>query len=170
MSDARALALFYSWLVQRSSGSHDSGNPVYPRCSMEGEAGALTEIAKNAIAARDFFASIPVSWFPLNKDTPTTILIDATATKQATDNPRHHSRAKHLETFLAWIRHVIKDGYIRTQKVPRDDIVADFMAKACIEAMHTTACRQVMGPCQRLKIQHTGGETLKRRIEAMSRV
>ena len=92
-------------------------------------------------------------------------MIDATATKQATDNPRHHSRAKHLETFLAWIRHVIKEGHIRTQKVPRDDNVADFMVKAYIKAMHRTACRQVMGPYQRLKIQHTGGETLKRRIE-----
>ena len=134
--------------------------------TMEGETGALTEIAKNAIAARDFFASIPVSWFTINKATPTTILIDASATKQATDNPRHHSRAKHFETFLAWIRHVIKDGYIRTQKVPRDDNVADFMVKAYIKAMHRTACRQVMGPYQRLRIQHTGGETLiKRRIE-----
>ena len=133
--------------------------------TMEGETGGLTEAAKNTIASRDFLQSIPLSWCSINKDHPTTILIDATATKQATDNPKHHSRAKHLETFLAWIRHVIKEGYIRTQKVPREDNVADFMVKPYTKAMHRTACRQVMGPYQRLKIHHTGGETLKRRIE-----
>jgi hypothetical protein len=47
----------------------------------------------------------------------------------------------------------------------RDDNVADSMVKAYIKAMHRTACRQVMGPYQRLRIQHIGGETLKRRIE-----
>jgi alkylated DNA nucleotide flippase Atl1 len=45
------------------------------------------------------------------------VLLDATATKQACDNPRHHSRAKHMETFLAWVRHVIQEGHIRTQNI-----------------------------------------------------
>jgi hypothetical protein len=133
--------------------------------SFEGEVGGLTEFGKNAISVREFLQSIPLSWFPINKDIPTTVLVDSTATKQATDNPKHHSRAKHLETFLSWIRHVIKEGFIRTQNIPRDDNVADFMVKAYNKAMHRTAVRQLMGPFQKLKIKYTGGETLKRRIE-----
>jgi hypothetical protein len=132
--------------------------------TFEGELGGLTEGGKNAIAVRDFMQCIPVSWYQVNKDVPTTILIDASATKQATDNPKHHSRAKHMETFLAWVRHVIKEGFIRTQKVPRDDNLAEFFVKAYTKTMHRIATRQVMGPFQQLQIKHTGGETLKRRI------
>jgi hypothetical protein len=76
---------------------------------MDGELGGVTEIAKNTIAARERMASLPLSWHLINKDIPTTVLLDATATKQACNNPRHHSRAKHMETFLAWVRHDICD-------------------------------------------------------------
>ena len=76
--------------------------------TFEGELGALTEVAKTTIAARELLASIPLSWYDENKDKPTTLLIDAAATKQATDNPKHHSRAKHMEIFFAWIRHVVQ--------------------------------------------------------------
>ena len=72
-----------------------------PCLFFEGELGALTEVAKTTIAARELLASIPLSWYDENKDEPTTLLIDAAATKQATDNPKHHSRAKHMEIFLA---------------------------------------------------------------------
>jgi hypothetical protein len=132
--------------------------------SMEGELGGVTEIAKNTIAARELMASLPLSWHLINKDIPTTVLLDATATKQACDNPRHHSRAKHMETFLAWVRHVIQEGHIRTQNIPRDDNVADFMVKPYNKAMHRATVRQLMGPFQTLKIRLTGGETLKRRL------
>jgi hypothetical protein len=132
--------------------------------TFEGELGGLTEGGKNTIAARDFMQFLPLSWYKINKDVPTTILIDASATKQATDNPKHHSRAKHMETFLAWVRHVIKTGFIRTQKIPRDENLADFFVKAYVKAMHRTVTRQVMGPYRRLQLKHTGGETLKRRI------
>ena len=69
-----------------------------------------------------------------------------------------------METFLAWERHVIKEGFIRTQTVPRDDNLVDFFVKAYNKTMHRIATRQVMGPFQQLQIKHTGGETLKRRI------
>ena len=69
-----------------------------------------------------------------------------------------------METFLAWVRHVIKKGFIRTQKIPRDENLADFFVKAYVKAMHRTVTRQVMGPYRRLQLKHTGGETLKRRI------
>ena len=79
----------------------------------EGELGALMEMAKTTIAARELLSSIPISWFEQNNDTPTTLLIiDAAATKQATDNPKHHSRSIHMETFLAWVRHVISEGLV----------------------------------------------------------
>ena len=76
-------------------------------------------MAKPAIAARELLAFIPVSWFEQNKEEPPTLLIDAAATKQAADNSKHHSQAKHMETFLAWIRHIIHEGLIRTQTIPR---------------------------------------------------
>ena len=69
--------------------------------TFEGELGALAEVAKTTIAAKELLASIPLSWSKENKDTPTTLLIDAAATKQASDNPKHHSRAKYMETFIA---------------------------------------------------------------------
>jgi hypothetical protein len=123
--------------------------------SMEGELGGVTEIAKNTIAARELMASLPLSWYEHNKDIATTVLLDATATKQACDNPRHHSRARHMETFLAWVRHVIQEGHIRTQNIPRDDNVADFMVKPYNKAMHRATVRQLMGPFQALKIRAT---------------
>jgi hypothetical protein len=49
--------------------------------SMEGEFGGVTEIAKNTIAARELMASLPLSWHLINKGIPTTVLLDATATK-----------------------------------------------------------------------------------------
>jgi hypothetical protein len=67
---------------------------------MDGELGGVTEMAKNTIASRELMTSLPLSWYVLNKDIPTT------------DNPRHHSRAKHMDTFLAWVRHVILEGHI----------------------------------------------------------
>ena len=114
--------------------------------TFEGELGALTEVAKTTIAARELLSSIPVSWFEQNSDTPTTLLIDAAATKQATDNPKHHSRSKHMETFLAWVRHVISEGLVQTQTIPRDDNIADFMVKAHTEALHRHYSRRIMGP------------------------
>jgi hypothetical protein len=99
-----------------------------------------------------------------NKDIPTTVLLNATATKQACDNSRHHSRAKHTETFLAWVRHVIQEGHIRPQNIPRDDNVADFMVKPYNKAMLRATVRQLMEPYQTLMIKLTGGETLKRRL------
>ena len=60
--------------------------------TFEGELGALTEVAKTTIAAREMLSSIPLSWYDENKDEPTTLLNDTAATKQATDNPKHHSR------------------------------------------------------------------------------
>ena len=133
--------------------------------TFEGELGALTEVAKTTIAARELLASIPVSWFEQNKDAPTTLLIDAASTKQAADNPKHHSRAKHMETFLAWIRHVVHEGLIRTQTIPRADNLADFMVKAHTKASHRSHTRHLMGPYQQLKIRLSSGESLKRRIE-----
>jgi hypothetical protein len=108
-----------------------------------------------------------VSWHLINKDIPTAVLLDATATKQACDNPRHHSRAKHMETFLAWVRHVIQEVHIRTQNIPRDDNVADFMVKPYNKAMHRATVRQLMEPFQALKIRRTGGETLKCTLDAV---
>ena len=133
--------------------------------TFEGELGALTEVAKTTIAARGMLASIPLSWYDENKDEPTTLLIDAAATKQATDNPKHHSQAKHMETFLAWICHVVQEGLIRTQTIPRAENLADFMVKAHTKASHRSHTRQLMGPYQNLKIRLTSGESLKRRIE-----
>ena len=134
--------------------------------SFEGEVGALTEAAKNAIAVRELLMSIPISWYQVNKDIPTTILIDASAAKQATDNPKHYSRAKHMETFLAWIRHAIKEGYVRSQKVPREDnSTADAMVKPQVKLLHRASTRAMMGPHQNLKIKLSGGESLKRRLE-----
>ena len=133
--------------------------------TFEGELGALTKMAKTTIAARELLASIPLSWSEENKDTPTTLLIDAAATKQAADNPKHHSRAKHMETFLAWIRHFIREGFIRTQTIPRKDNIADFMVKPHIKALHRMHTRRLMGPFQQLNIRLSSGETLKRRIE-----
>jgi hypothetical protein len=49
---------------------------------MEGDLGGVTEMAKNTIASREMMASLPLSWYVLNKDIPTTVLLDATATKQ----------------------------------------------------------------------------------------
>jgi hypothetical protein len=69
-----------------------------------------------------------------------------------------------METFLAWVRHVIKEGHIGTQNIPRDDNVADFMVKPYTKAMHRATVRQLMGPFQALKIRLTGDETLKRRL------
>ena len=80
--------------------------------TFEGELRALTEVAKTTIAAKELLSSIPVSWFEQNSDTPTSLLIDAAATKQATDNPKHHYRSKHMETSLAWVRHVISEGLV----------------------------------------------------------
>ena len=134
--------------------------------SFEGELGALTEAAKQAIATRELLTSIPVSWFEHNKDNPTTILVDASATKQATDNPKHYSKAKHMETFLAWIRHVIKRGLIRTQQIPRaENICSDAMVKPQPKTLHRSSTRQMMGPFQKFKVRFSSGETLKRRIE-----
>jgi hypothetical protein len=73
-----------------------------------------------------------------------------------------------METFLAWVRHVIQEGHIRTQNIPRDDNVADFMVKPSYnKAMHRVTVRQLMGPFQTLKIRRTGGETLKRTLDAV---
>ena len=134
----------------------------------EGGLGALTEAAKTATSVRELLSSIPLSWFQHNQHLPTTILIDATATKQTTDNPKHFSRAKHMETFMAWVRHVIQEGFIRTQTIPRDDNVADFMVKAQVKSAHRASTRKHMGPFQKLNIQLTGGESLKRRIDKCS--
>jgi hypothetical protein len=60
----------------------------------KGELGGVTEIAKKTITARELMASFPLSWQLINKDIPTTVLLDATATKQACNNPRYHSRSK----------------------------------------------------------------------------
>ena len=134
--------------------------------TFEGELGALTEMAKTVIiAARELLASVPLSWSEQNRDTPTTLLINAAASKQASDNPKHHSRAKHMETFLAWIRHVVREGLIRTQTIPRKDNVADFMVKPHTKALHRLHSRRLMGPFQHLNIKLTSGETLKRRID-----
>ena len=38
-----------------------------------------------------------------------------------------------METFLAWIRHIIREGYIHTQTIPRDNNVADFMVMSQIK-------------------------------------
>ena len=133
--------------------------------TFEGELAALTEVVKTAIAARELLASTPVSWFEQNKGEPTTLLIDAAATKQAAHNPKHHSRAKHMVTFLAWIRHVVHEGLIRTQTIPRVDNLADFMVKAHTKASHRSHTRHMMSLYQQLKIRLTSGESLKRRIE-----
>ena len=144
-----------------------TGPPPTSIClsTFEGKLGTLTEVAKTPIAARELLASIPVSWFDQNREEPTTLLIDAAATKQAADNPKHHSRAKHMETFLAWTRHVVHEGLIRTQTIPRADNLVDFMVKAHTEASHRSHTRHMMGPYQQLKICLTSGESLKRRIE-----
>jgi hypothetical protein len=107
-------------------------------------------------------ASLPLSGYVLNKGIPTTVLLDATANKRACD-----SRANHTETFLAWVRHVIQEGHIRTQNIPRDDNVVDFMVKPYNKATHRATVRQLMGPFQALKIRRTGGETLKRTLDAV---
>ena len=100
---------------------------------------------------------LPLSWFQHNQHLPTTILIEATATKQATDSPKHFSRAKHMETFLAWVRHVIQEGFIRTQTIPRDDNVADFMVKAQVKSAHRTSAESASvsasGTCERVRTQ-----------------
>ena len=119
--------------------------------TFNGELGALTEIAKTVIAARELLAAIPLSWFRCNQHHPITILVDATATKQVTDNPKHFSRVRHMEAFLAWVRHVIKEGFIRTQTIPRDDNVADFMVKAQAKSAHRASTRKLMEPFQTLK-------------------
>ena len=127
--------------------------------TFEGELGALTKMAKTAIAARELLASIPLSWSEQNRDTPTTLLIDAAATKQASDNLKHHSRTKHMETFLAWFRHVVREGLICTQTIPRKDNIADFMVKPHTKALHRLHSRRLMGPFQHLNIKLTSGET-----------
>ena len=62
-----------------------------------------------------------------------------------------------METFLAWVRHVIQEGSIRTQTIA--DNAADFMVKAQVKSAHRASTRK-------LNILLTGGgESLKRRIE-----
>ena len=117
-----------------------------------------------AISVRELLSSIPLSWFQHNQHMPSTILIDATATKQATDNPKHFSRAKHMETFLAWVRHVIQEGFIRTQTIPRDDNVADFIGQSSSKVSASCQYQETYGA-----ISEAQYPTYWRRIFATSR-
>ena len=100
----------------------------------------MTEVTKTTIAAREFFASIPLSWYNDNKLVPT-LLSDATATKQATNNSKHcYSRAKHM---------------IFPHTFTRPDNLADFMVKPYTKTFHRSRTRQLKDVHQQLEIRFT---------------
>jgi hypothetical protein len=131
--------------------------------TFESEIGGVTEISKEIVSARTIMEPLPLSWHDQNKDIPTTVLVDSSSAKQATDNPRHNSRSKHMEVIIAWIRHIVQEGWVRTQTIPRDDNLSDFFVKAYAKGPHREVVLKLFGPHQNLKIRASPGELLKKR-------
>jgi hypothetical protein len=131
--------------------------------TFESEIGGVTEIGKEIVSARTILKPLPLSWYEQNKDIPTTVFLDSSSAKQATDNPRHNSRSKHMETIIAWIRHIVQEGWVRTQTIPRDDNLSDFFVKAYAKGPHREVVLKLFGPYQNFKIRPSAGELLKKR-------
>jgi hypothetical protein len=102
--------------------------------------------------------------------TPTTLLTDSTAAKQAGDNPGSYSHTKHMEVILSWLRHVIAAGFVRTQCLPRDLNLADFMVKMQPNSLFKSTVRKIMGPYQELVIKLTPGEKLETKKRSIAEV
>jgi hypothetical protein len=68
-----------------------------------------------------------------------------------------------MEVFISWIRHVVQEGWIRTQTIPRDENLSDFFVKAYAKGPHRETVRKLFGPYQNLQIRYSAGERLKRK-------
>jgi hypothetical protein len=137
--------------------------------SAEGELGGLMEQAKSAISGRQILQFLPFQGFADQHD-PTTLLTDSTAAKQAGDNPGSYSHTKHMEVILSWLRHVIAAGFVRTQCLPRDLNLSDFMVKIQPNSLFKTTVKKIMGPYQELVMKLTPGEQLAAKKRTIAEV
>ena len=67
--------------------------------------------------------------FGRDMNLPVVLHGDNQGTLDLIKNPEHHSRSKHMDILLHYLREVIDDGYAKTAYVPTREMVADISTK-----------------------------------------
>ena len=129
----------------------------------EGEFGAMTEAAKNALASRHLLEYLPMTIATEVKDNPTTILTDSLSTQQVAYNPKHHSRTKHFQIREKWLQGLVNEDLLRVQHFLRVDNNSDFFVKAHPTKTFREMRNKLSGPFQKLQIILSNGEILRKR-------
>ena len=61
---------------------------------------------------------------------PSTLFMDNNSAISVAKNPTHHSKMKHVDLRLHWLRDVVESGYISPVHLSTHDMPADLLTKA----------------------------------------
>lgn len=68
--------------------------------------------------------------------TPVTLFCDNQGALSPSKNPLYQSRSKHFDVLYHWVREKVEDHTIRTEYVPTNLMLADFLTKAVHSSKH----------------------------------
>lgn len=94
--------------------------------TMEAEYSSMCQASKDIVWATRWFEELNFS-----KDMNLSIILngDNQGTLDLIKNPEHHSRSKHMDIQLHYLREVVEDNYATIQHVSTHDMVADIFTK-----------------------------------------
>ena len=73
----------------------------------------------------------------MSKYAPTTLFCDNQGAISLTKNPTHHTKTKHVDMQLHFIRDHIEKGTIKVEYCPTEDMLADILTKGLARERHT---------------------------------
>ena len=77
-------------------------------------------------------------------DQPSTMHVDNNSAISVAKNPTHHSKMKHVDLRLHWLRDVVESGYISPVHLSTQNMPADLLTKA-LPRVKVQQFRQLMG-------------------------
>ena len=75
---------------------------------------------------------------------PSTLYMDNNSAISVAKNPTHHSKMKHVDLRLHWLRDVVECGYLQPVHLSTHDMPADLLTKA-LPRVKVQHLRELMG-------------------------
>ena len=93
--------------------------------STEAEYVAGNEVGKEVMWMRNLLTEIGYTL-----PGPSTLFMDNNSAISVTKNPTHHSKMKHVDLRLHWLRDVVESGYLFPIHLSTHEMLADLLTKA----------------------------------------
>jgi len=123
------------WLYMLSNGAISWGSKkqdCIALSTMESEAMAMTEAAKEAIFLQNLLESLNLS----KRDEPILLKTDSESAYNHVKNNVNHPRTKHIQRHHRFIREVYENGEIDIERIPSEEQAADVLTKALSHIKH----------------------------------